>query len=147
MAKGTLTTVLTLAIMLAGSGIHGARGADAPSPHAPRSIDVAFEPVDVDSAYQKRATWQETLRAAFETLRNDHPSLCLGRCQVNDKWFRAGPYAWPTGKGPSDVVFDIPLTGVDLVAKRPDGTRIWMFEGPVNAGQPYDLELPARSAL
>ncbi len=112
-----------------------------------RRIEFAFEPVAVDSAYQRRATWQETLRATIKELREDQPSLALGRCKLDDKWFRSGPHEWPAGKEPSDVDFGIPLTRVDLRAKKPDGTRVWDFKGPVKAGQPYDLKLPARASV
>jgi formylglycine-generating enzyme required for sulfatase activity len=114
---------------------------------APRKIEFAFKPVDMDAAYQRRTTWQDTLRASIEKLRNDHPAFALGRCKLDDKWFRAGPYAWPVGKEPSDVDFGVPLARVDLRAKKPDGTRTWELKGPVKAGQPYDLKLPVRSSV
>ncbi len=122
-------------------------GASLPAADPARRIEFAFKPVDIDSAYQKRATWQDTLRASIGELRKDHPSLALGRCKLDDKWFRSGPYEWPAGKEPPDVDFGIPLTRVDLRAKKPDGARIWGLKGPVKAGQPYDLKLPARASV
>ena len=113
----------------------------------PRRIEASFRPIDIESAYVRRATWQDTLRASIEKLRHDHPTFSLGRCELNDRWFRNGPHEVPAGKRAADVDFGIPLSNVDLGAKTDSGVRVWEYKGPVRAGEPYDLKLPVRSSV
>ena len=122
-------------------------GMPLPAAETPGRIESAFKPVDIESAYQRRATWQDTLQASVEALRRSNPGFRLGNCSLNDRWHRHGPYEWPAGKGPWEVDFGIPLTDLDLNARKPGGTRTWEPEGPVKDGQPHDLELPARSSV
>jgi len=132
---------------LAGMGLLVvASGASAQQDQA-RRVEASFKKVDLESAYVKRATWQETMQASLEKLRNDNPTFALGHCSLNDRWFRSGPHTVPTGKRPSDVDFGLPLTNVDLGAKKPDNARVWEYEGPLQEGRPEDLKLPARSSL
>jgi formylglycine-generating enzyme required for sulfatase activity len=112
-----------------------------------RRIEVSFKKVDIESAYVKCPTWQDTLRASIDKMRNEHPTFALGNCSLNEQWFRNGLHAVPPGKRATEVDFKVALTKLDLGAKKPDGSRVWEYEGPVAAGQPYDLKLPARSSL
>ena len=112
-----------------------------------RRIEAPFKAIDLESCYVKRPTWQDTLQASIGKLRNSNPTFALGQCSLNEQWFRNGPHAVPQGKRSAEVDFKVALTGLDLGAKKPDGSRVWEYEGPVPAGQPYDLKLPARSSL
>jgi len=112
-----------------------------------RRIEAPFKAIDLESCYVKRPTWQDTLQASIGKLRNSNPTFGLGQCSLNDHWFRNGPYVVPPGKRPAEADFKVALTGLDLGAKKPDGTRVWEYEGPVPDGQPVDLKLPARSSV
>ncbi len=113
----------------------------------PQRIEASFKPIDLESAYLKGATWQDTLQASIEKLGDDNPTFALGRCELKEQWFRNGPHQVPTGKRAADIDFGIPLTNIDLGAKTDSGARIWEYKGSVRAGEPYDLKLPARSSV
>ncbi|MHC4608578.1 MAG: TolB-like translocation protein, partial [Planctomycetota bacterium] len=124
----------------------------APSQAAPaksntRRVEASFPEVSIESCYVKKGTWQGTLRASIRKLVKDNPTFSLGRCTLNDRWFRSGPYEAPAGRKPADTDLGIPLTGVDLKAKGPDGKRLWEYKGPIRNDVPYDLELPERSSV
>ncbi len=112
-----------------------------------RRIEASFKKVDIEACYVKGPTWQDTLRASIEKMRNSNPTFALGNCSLNDCWFRNGPHAVPPGKQAAEMDFKVALTKLDLGAKKPDGSRVWEYEGPVPAGQPYDLKLPGHSSV
>jgi hypothetical protein len=139
--KATIASVILLSLMVAlPQRSFGAQGQS-------QRIEASFKPIDIESVYVRRATWQDTLHASIEKLRTDYPTFSLGRCELNDRWFRNGPHDVPTGKREADVDFGVPLTGVDLGAKTDSGVRVWEYKGPVRVGEPYDLTLPASSSV